>query len=543
MPSRLILALAAALAALPFVISCTPGDATPTPSPTSTSTPAPTLPATAIAPEGGSLNLTSPLTLNHWDVHLSPSHVLAAWGPGIVYSRLLRFRSGPDVPTPSQATECDLCESWEQVDSTTYRFRLREGVTWQDAEPVNGREVVAQDVLYSLRRQLTPSYPNAAILSAVHTMEAEDRYTLRITLHEPDADFLASLASGFTKVVAPEAVNLNGDLREGPVIGSGPWLWDGTRDDTGYFFKANPAYYESGLPTVDRLNLITIVDEFTRVAAFRTRKLDLLESPPAHFDTIREGHAEVGSLLYREAGAGLEFALNAESPPLNDLGVRQAVFAALDPWEANDAAWDGLGFVSLGMPVAAPDWLLPEDEMRTRLSLEGAGGMAAALPEESRALELTIADYGDAYLEYGDHLAAQLERAGFRVSTRAVNPTDYPQRVWYTGDYQAFVGPIAPMSTPNMYLRSVLHSRGEWNTHGYRDGALDSLIDEQAGEYDLARRRDIALSIQRHVMEQAVRFMPLTRQSAWVWWPHVGGFHPNLAFGEYFHLARLRADA
>lgn len=536
MLSRRIFAIAAALAALPFLLSCTSEEATPTPSPD------PTLPATAVSPDTAKLDLASPLTLNHWDVHLSPSQVLASWGPGIVYSRLLRFQSGPEVETPSQATECDLCESWEQVDSTNYLFRLREGVLWQDVTPVNGRELVAQDVLYSLRRQLTPSYPNAGILDAIHTMEAEDRYTLRITLRSPDADFLASLASGLTKVVAREAVELHGDLREGPVIGSGPWQWDGTRDETGYFFSANPTYYEPGLPALDRLNLITIVDEFTRMAAFRTRKLDLLETAPADFNTIREGHADVGYRAYREAGAGLELALNTKSPPLNDLGVRRAVFAALDPWEARDAVWDGLGFVSLGMPVAGPGWLLPEDEMRAYLADSGARGMVNDLPDGSRELTLTIADYGDAYLAYGEHLAKQLRRVGFRVDTRTVNPTDYPHQVWYGGDYQAFVGPIAPMSTPNMYLKSVLHSGGEWNTHGYASDALDALIDEQAAEQDPIRRQEIALDIQRHVMEQAVRFMPQTRQSTWVWWPWVEGFHANLSFGEYFHLARLRVE-
>ncbi|MDE2861523.1 MAG: ABC transporter substrate-binding protein [Chloroflexota bacterium] len=537
MRTRRIVAIAAAFLALPFVLSCTSDEATPTPSPT------PMLPATEVAPDTGVLNLASPLTLNHWDVHLSPSHVLASWGPGIVYSRLLRFQSGPDVETPTQATECDLCESWEQVDATTYLFRLREGVLWHDVAPVNGRELVAQDVLYSLRRQLTPSYPNAGILEAVHTIEAEDRYTLRITLRSPDADFLASLASGFTKVVAPEAVELNGDLREGPVIGSGPWLWDGTRDDIGYYFKANPAYYESDLPGLDRLNLITIVDEFTRMAAFRTRRLDLLEAVPADFNTIREGHPDVGFQVYPEAGSGLELALNTNSPPLDDLAVRRAVFAALDPWEARDAVWDGLGFVSLGMPVAGPGWLLPEEEMRAHLALPGARGMVNDLPEESRSLTLTVADYGDAYLEYGRRLAEQLSRQGFRVDTRTVTPTDYPHQVWYNGDYQAFVGPIAPISTPNMYLRSVLHSGGEGNTHGYRSDALDALIEEQAAKQDAAWRQELALAIQRHVMEQAVRFMPQTRESTWVWWPWVEGFHANLSFGEYFHLARLRVES
>ena len=123
--SHRIASIAAAIVALPFLLSCTTGEATPTPSPV------PTLPATAVAPDTGRLDLAAPLTLNHWDVHLSPSHVLASWGPGIVYSRLLRFQSGPEVEMPSQATECDLCESWEQVNSTTFLFRLREGVLWQ----------------------------------------------------------------------------------------------------------------------------------------------------------------------------------------------------------------------------------------------------------------------------------------------------------------------------------------------------------------------------------------------------------------------------
>ena len=224
-------------------------------------------------------------------------------------------------------------------------------------------------------------------------------------------------------------MELNGDLRDGPVIGSGPWQWDGTRDETGYYFNANPGYYEPGLPGLDRLNLITIVDEFTRMAAFRTRKLDLLETAPADFNTIRQAHADVGFRAYREAGAGLELALNTKSPPLNDLGVRRAVFAALDPWEARNAVWDGLGFVSLGMPVAGPGWLLPEDEMRKYLADSGARGMVNALPQGSRELTLTIADYGDSHLAYGGHLAEQLRRVGFRVSTHTVNPTDYPHQV------------------------------------------------------------------------------------------------------------------
>ena len=543
---RFITTLALSVVMLLTALACTGSAAsTTTPEPTNTATLRPSVtPIPGSATVSKELNLVSPVAVPHWDVHLTPSPILAAWGPGIVYSRLLRFRSGPEVATPNTATECDLCESWQQVNPTTYLFHLRKDVLWQDIPPVSGRGLVAQDIAFSFQRQGNPSYPNAPLLQAIQSVEAQDQYTLRITLNAPNADFPIGLASGFSKIVAPEAVSLNGHLREGPVIGSGPWLWDGTQEGLGYFFKANPTYYEDDLPQLDRLNIHVIADEQTRVVAFRLKKLDLVESPPGEFAGIRENHPETDFLLYREAGAGLEIALKSTIPPLDNLQVRKAIFSALDPWEAIDAVWNGFGFVSLGMPVAYPGWLLPEDELRQYLGNPSrARDLLAAAPQDlSPSLTLTVADFGDTHLEYGRHLARQLEAVGIQVSLSTINPTNYPQEVWYGGSYDAFLGPIAPMTTPNMYLLSVLHSRGAWNTHGYSDPTLDSLIEEQAVALDPSRRQDLVLEIQRHIMDKAVRFMPMTRVSTWVWWPRVKGFHPNLTSSEYSHLARLRVE-
>jgi peptide/nickel transport system substrate-binding protein len=545
--SRLITALLLPSVVLLITIACTGSTATePIPSGADSGTPQPSItPMPTSVTVSRKLDLVSPINVPHWDVHQSPSPVLASWGPGIVYSRLLRFQSGPGIATPNAATECDLCESWEQVDSTTYLFRLKKNVRWQDIAPVSGRELVAQDVAFSLQRQANPSYPNAPLLRSIKSIRAEGTHTVRITLKAPDADFLASVASGFTKIVAPEAVSINGDLKDGPIIGSGPWLWDGTRDGLGYFFKANPDYYEVGLPNLDRLNILVIVDEETRVAAFRLKKLDLIESPPEQFNVIRENHPDINFLLYKEAGTGLELALKSNSPPLNNLQVRKAVFSAIEPWDAIDAVWGSLGFVSQGMTVADPGWILPEKELRTYFASPARARelLDAAAPNTTPSFTLTVADYGDTYLDYGRHLARQLETVGFRVSLNVVNPTDYPQKIWYEGNYQAFIGPIAPITSPSMYLYSVLHSQGAWNTHAYGDPALDSLIDEQSISLDPAHRRELALEIQRHILDKAVRFMPMTRVSTWVWWPNVNGFHPNLTSGEYFHLARLGVES
>ena len=77
----------------------------------------PVVAATPVAQQGGRLRIATRTVLEDLDVHRASPPSLAAFGPGIVYSRLLRFASGPEVQTPSLALECDLCESWVWEDA------------------------------------------------------------------------------------------------------------------------------------------------------------------------------------------------------------------------------------------------------------------------------------------------------------------------------------------------------------------------------------------------------------------------------------------
>ena len=151
----------------------------------------------------------------HSDVHMEVSAALAAWGPGIAYSRLLRFRSGDGVELPSLSVECEVCIGWEMTGGTTFEFRLRDDVLWQDLQPVNGRQLVADDIAYSYERQRSEGMPNGALLNIVDAVEVESQDLLRINIFAPDTDFLGALADGHSKIVAREAVELSGDLRAG----------------------------------------------------------------------------------------------------------------------------------------------------------------------------------------------------------------------------------------------------------------------------------------------------------------------------------------
>src|SRR5438477_414925 len=109
-------------------------------------------------------------------------------------------------------------------------------------------------------RQRTKGYPNASILDAVSKVEAVDKSTVKITLNASSADFPLSIAAPQSLIVAREAVDLHGDLKDGPLIGTGAFIVDKT-DPTGTsILRRNPDYFLPGLPYVDTYEYTVIQD-------------------------------------------------------------------------------------------------------------------------------------------------------------------------------------------------------------------------------------------------------------------------------------------
>ena len=121
----------------------------------------------------------------HFDPHLTRNQRTQAV-VSFVYSKLLRHKVGPDVRPGTFLVEPDLAERWEVPDDTTYIFHLRKGVKWHNKPPVNGRELVAEDVKFTFDRFLTEQgNPERQLLESVDRVEVMDRYTVKFLLHEP----------------------------------------------------------------------------------------------------------------------------------------------------------------------------------------------------------------------------------------------------------------------------------------------------------------------------------------------------------------------
>ena len=448
-------------------------------------------------------------------------------GPGLAYSRLLRFDASADVVLPSMEVVCDLCASWRAVDPLTYEFHLDTDAHWPDIEPVFGRPVTAQDVLFSLERLRTPGWPHASLLDAVNTISAVGTSTVRLELRYPDADLPQKLANPHAVIVAPEVAQRY-DLRNGPVIGSGPWLW---RDTLSGQVDLTPAlqHHRQNVPRAARMTVTSAPDQEAAYAALRVGIADVAPVTEEQWTVLAlEGFQ---SVVVPRQGAGLVLAMNTRVSPFDRLDVRRALLLALDPWQALEDAWPGPGTVAVGVPVVTPDWLLDTQALARHFAQPQVASQAVDSIQPA-AFTLAVANFGPEYTAYGDFLARQLNGAGFQVTVETLNRSEYLTQVWQARDFQAFVGPMPPVATTGVFLFSLLHSQGQWHITGQQDAELDKLIEQQAVELDTQRRGALVRTIQELVLELGLLFVPVVTAERWACAPGVSNFYPNMAGGD-----------
>ena len=504
-------------------------------------------PAAAQAPRRGGI-----LTIRAWDPpHFDPvltfsyaTHVLTS----LTHSRLLRHRAGPAIKPGSFPIEGDVAESWQQTNETTYVFRLRRGVRFHPKPPVNGRELTAEDVRFSVERLLTtPSAPNAVMLRSVDKVEAVDRYTIKFTLKEPFAWFLDMLANPMTVAIVPrECVEKFGDLKKPEaMIGTGAWMLESYRPNVSATFVRHPAYFMSGLPHIDRVEAYVDEDNASRMAAFLAGKYDLGWEFPGTIN--RTDWVQIHEQL-KQRRPGLqtaEFASNVmvdiqmrtDRPPFNDARVRQAISLAVDRQRIVTDTFEGAGAINGPVPAALVDWALPvgqlgegsrfykydpADAKRLLAAAGHAGGLAASV---------CFATYGSTVLvDTMQIVLRNLKDVGIDAK---LDQKEYGAYVatCRVGKYESMgLGPAAPYLEPDNFVSSP-HAPGEPRNRSHvNDPVLNDLLARQRRTIDVGKRRETIHEIQRYLAtQQYYVYMPSAIYIA-VWDRALKNYGPNLGF-------------
>ena len=478
---------------------------------------------------GGTLRAATHTWFEGLDPHREPSTSFVAWGPGIAYSRLMRFRSGSDVELPSMEVECELCLDWDIEDSTTLTFTLRDDVKWQNQSGIGDNYVNAQDIVSSFQKQMTEGSPNSHIFHMLDKVEAPSDSELKITLVVPDADVFAALADGRSKVSPKITAHSSNQQMPTSVTGSTPWILETLKAQT--MVRMVKSEQSEIVPFLDAIEFHLIEEPETRLSAFLVGLIDIYRIE--YFED--KTNSPDPKLNYIEPGSGIEIAFSTDSPPFNDPKVRAAAMYALDPKEIIDKVWEGMAFFSLGFPTANKDWAIHENVWSNYFSFNDKS--LAILKDSSIQspvpITITSSDYGIQHMESVQMFADQLSKGGFDPSINLLSRREYVADAWKAGSYQMLIGPSFPQSSPNGYLLPVLHSRGAWNTTKHSDDKLDRLIFKQASEYDIDSRAALIQDINIVLLKNGYRFMPITKIQPWTWSDNLQDFHPNFAGNEY----------
>jgi ABC-type transport system substrate-binding protein len=249
--------------------------------------------------------------------------------------------------TPELDVAPCLASSWTYDDSSlTYRFRLRDGVTF-----TTGRPVQAEDVVYSLERLRDPNVISSGgwILDAVAEggVVAVDDRTVDIRLTKAYPPFLGLLTTAYGSVIDAEAARTEGhELRNHPV-GSGPFKLAWWMPDAGLVLHRNEAYWETDeqgrkLPYLEAVHVDVVQDMGAEFLGLTQGRYDFISGlHPAYMETLldengalREAyepnlrHEHVPFLKTDYVGVVLDGTNTPEA--LRDARVRRAMSLALD---------------------------------------------------------------------------------------------------------------------------------------------------------------------------------------------------------------------
>jgi peptide/nickel transport system substrate-binding protein len=528
----------AGLAAL--ACSATPAPPAPVGATSAPAAPAAAAPAPTGTPEGGVPKLGGALKFgatgetSTLDPHGTQSTLLLSQGPGVAYARLVTPTSGPQRKDDSLVIVGDMAERWDQPDDTTYVFKLRPGVKWHNIPPVNGRELVADDIVYSYNRQVEMRI-NASYLPAGAKFEAVDKQTVKVTLPKPDADFLATLAAYHNVIVAREAVDLKGDLKEGPTIGTGPWIHESWTPNSVARVKKNPDYYQKGLPYLDALEFPRISDDQVKIAAFRAQELGRAMPGLTAKDiaALKQQFPQLVTGSYRLIASGLEMGFDQTKPPFNDKRVRQAFQIGIDRQQIIETAFDGSGWVSTLLKVPDHSYVVPDEELKTKWYKRDVAAarqlLAAAGVQTPLEVEFFHLQFVQTWTTAAELTIAQLKEIGVNARLKVVDTTVWSTQQAGQGEYQAYHGAILSGSSANADLYQRYYSTGSRNPTKTRDKTLDDMIDRQAVmSRDPEGRKRALLEIQRYLLDQVYATSIETFVSVYANWPWMRNYRPIL---------------
>jgi peptide/nickel transport system substrate-binding protein len=428
-----------------------------------------------------------------------------------------------------------LAESWQQTSPTVWRFKLRQGVKFQDGTPLT-----VEDVIFSHGRITSPSSQMRAPLGSIKEIRKVDDSTFDIETKAPDPILLQELTNFFIMSKAwceahnaTVPVEIETSKEENYAVrnamGTGPFRLVSREPDHRTVVEKNAGWWDKPEHNLDRVEFNVISQAATRVAGLLSGELDMIYSvPPQDLDRIRntQGLKIWQKNELRTIFLGMDQARDEliksdvkGKNPLKDVRVRQAFALAID---------ENLIASRIMRGQAHPTWLMwgpgingydPKLDKRPAVDLVKAKELLkeAGYPDGFR---LTLDCPNDRYVNdeaICTAVVSMLARIGMKVDLNAqtkskhfgeINPPRFHTSFYMLGWTPATYDAHNPLYT---LIGSRNGAQGELNDGGYSNATVDDLIAKIGVETDQTKRNAM-IDQAAEIVQKDVGYIPLHQQ-------------------------------
>jgi peptide/nickel transport system substrate-binding protein len=403
----------------------------------------------------------------------------------------------------------------EQPDELSYVFKLREGIKFQNIDPVNGRELTAEDVKFSVERQMTDEagkFQHAYFYRGkVESVQATDRYTVLFKMSRKFAPFVAYAANPWSQITAAEIVAKFGDLTEN-AIGTGPFIFKQWQKDVRMEFVRNPDYFKPGKPHLNELVYLVASDPDTAATMFIEKQVDGVSSGVAQKKRLQSGRPDATYKAQPQQGMTImrmppTLANQPYEPPFRDIRVREAIVKAVNKKQVYDLVYDGEAIPAKGpMPPAYTAWALKDDP--APFDLDAAKRlMREAGMENGFNTPFIWASVSPSADQAAEVLKQQLAQIKVNLELTPMETAAYYNLV-YTYKYNMSYHNTTSTPDPDEAL-SAYYGRTStyYKYYGAENGIWD-MIDAQSQELDVEKRKQLVDDVQKRiVLEYPVAFL------------------------------------
>lgn len=450
---------------------------------------------------------------------------------GQVYERLTRRDRQLNI-VPALATE------WQQSGPRTWRFKLRQGVTFHDGTPFT-----ADDVVFSINRAKNPISTFSTYANALGTPVALDALTVEFRLDKVNPVFLQHLDSISImsrawaekhRVTRPlDFKNKEESHASFNANGTGPFLLQQRQPGIRTTLKRNGNWWGRALPdatgNVQDVVFTPIANDATRLAALISGEIDFVLDPaPRDIARLRNttGVKVVEGPENRIVFIGMDQQRDAllhgslkDRNPFKDQRVRRALYQAVDIETLRSKLMNGLSMPT-GSYVPSPLANFNDAELERRLPFDLAG--ARKLMAEAGygdGFEVTLDCPNNRYVndeEICQAIVAMWARIGVKATLMAENMATFSQKFQNFDSSLYMLGWGVATYDAQYMIQSLARTRtsgadGNFNFSRVSDPVVDRLTDAMKSEIDVARRNGMIKEALARIKDE-VLLIPLHHQ-------------------------------